>query len=216
MNLPKNHVIYWRKRQIAASFILDIGFVCYAIAAPRMGVGDKNEQQHGTVSKASTISVQQSGKWAIEFTDTPTVKISGQNGAFQYFMTGDSAVPFLKTISFNIDSGTSQNNVSILIPEGKHLVIEHLSARAQGPVGQKFIAQIQTNSSRTESPTGIYWLVFFHQGTFAKIDVFTASQPMHVYAEPGKPPLMFVATRTGITGTAFVEATISGFLVKNR
>jgi hypothetical protein len=204
-----------RTARLTLSFIV-VAAAFHASAAPRLGLNDKNAPQHDAATSASTISVQQGGKWTIEFSDTPTVKLTGQGGAGQYLSPPDSAIPFLKTINFNIDSGTSQNNVSIPIPEGKRLVIEHVSARAQGPVGQKYIAQIQTNSPRTESPAGIFWLVFFHQGTFAKIDVFTSSQPMHVYAEAGKPPLLFVATRTGISGTAFVEATISGFLVKNR
>jgi hypothetical protein len=179
-----------------------------------MGIGDKSAGHEASVnSPASAITVHQSGKWIIGFSDTPTVKLSAQGNTFPLLTPSDSAVVFLKTISFNIENGTSQNNVSIAIPEGKRLVIEHVSARAQGPVGQKYIAQIQANVVHTESPRGIYWLVFFPQGTFSTIDVFTASQPMRVYADPGNPPLLFVATRTGITGTAFVEATISGYLV---
>jgi hypothetical protein len=204
-----------RTTQRHLSFVVLAAAAWCIAAAPRLGIGDKGAPQHDGAAGASTITVQQSGKWSIEISDTPTVKVTGQ-GAGESFLPGDSAVPFLKTINFNIDSGTSQNNVSIVIPEGKRLIVEHVSARAQGPIGQKYIAQIQTNSPRTESPAGIFWLVFYYQGTFAKIDVFTASQPMHVCAEPGKPPLLFVATRTGISGTAFVEATISGFLVKIR
>ena len=207
-----------RKNCLCALF-LTLGLLGHAISSPRMGIADKNAsngtQQNASqtsVSNASTITIQQGGKWIVGLSDTPTVKLSAKGNQILY-MPSDSAVPFLKTISFNIETGTSQNNVSIAVPEGKRLVIEHVSARAQGPAGQKFIAQIQTNVSHTDSPRGIYWLVFFPQGTFSTIDVFTASQPMRVYSEPGNPPMMLVATRTGISGTAFVEATISGFLV---
>jgi hypothetical protein len=58
--------------------------------------------------------------------------------------------------------------------------------------------------------------VFFYQGTFSGIDVFTASHQMHVYAEPSVPPALFVATRTDISGAAFIEATISGYIVNMR
>jgi hypothetical protein len=125
----------------------------------------------------------------------------------------DSMQPFLKTINFDIAAGTTQGNIPITIPEGKRLVIEYVSVRAQGPTGQKFIAQIQTNVAHTESLRGKIWLVFFPQGTFSGIDVFTASQPMHVYAEQSAPPALFVATRSDISGTAFIEATISGYIV---
>ena len=169
-----------------------------------------------TVINTPTVSVQQSGKWIVGLNDTPTVKLSASSAPTQTRTCTDDIVPYVKTISFNIDSGTTQNNVSIPIPEGKRLIIDYVSARAQGPAGQKFIAQLQTSVSKVESPRGIYWLVFFPQGTFSTIDVFTASQPMHVFAEPGTPPLMFVVTRTRVTGTAFVEATISGHLVNLR
>ena len=128
----------------------------------------------------------------------------------------DTMQPFLKTINFDIPAGTTQGNIPITIPDGKRLVIEYVSVRAQGPTGQKFIAQIQTNVAHTESLRGKIWLVFFYQGTFSGIDVFTASQPMHVYAEPNTPPALFVATRTDIIGSAFIEATISGYVVTMR
>lgn len=128
----------------------------------------------------------------------------------------DTMQPFLKTINFDIAAGTTQGNCPITVPEGKRLVIEYVSVRAQGPTGQKFIAQIQTNVAHTESLRGKIWLVFFYQGTFSGIDVFTASQPMHVYAEPSVPPALFVATRTDISGAAFIEATISGYIVNMR
>jgi hypothetical protein len=128
----------------------------------------------------------------------------------------DTMQPFLKTINFDIPAGTTQGNCPITIPEGKRLVIEYVSVRAQGPTGQKFIAQIQTNVAHTESLRGKIWLVFFYQGTFSGIDVFTASHQMHVYAEPSVPPALFVATRTDISGAAFIEATISGYIVNMR
>jgi hypothetical protein len=208
--IEKNHVFI---------FFLVATLLGIASASPRMGIGDKTANLGVNASPTSTnatpvpasINVSQSGKWVIGLVDTPTVKLASQGNSTQ-LRHSDSSTTFLKTISFNIESGTTQNNVSVPIPEGKRLVIEYVSARAQGPVGQKYIAQIQTNVTHTESPRGIYWMVFSLQGTFSTIDVFTASQLMRVYAEPGNPPLLFVATRTGINGTAFVEATISGYL----
>jgi hypothetical protein len=189
----------------------------FAMTVPLSVCADKNTSQI-TVVNTPTINVQQTGKWIVGLNDTPTVKVSSpvvaitQGGS----QAADVYMPFVKTISFNIETGTTQNNVGITIPEGKRLVIEYVSARAQGPAGQKFIAQIQTSVTKAESPRGVYWLVFFPQGTFSTIDVYTASQPMRIFADPSTPPALFVATRTGITGTAFVEATISGYLVNFR
>jgi hypothetical protein len=210
------------KKNISIAFILLLALTCVSIAVPKLGLGDSHasnataqSSSQTNIQNGTTLNIQQSGKWVIGLSDTPTVKLSAKGNSIQ-LMPADSAMPFLKTISFNIENGTSQNNVSIAIPEGKRLVIEHVSARAQGPVGQKFIAQIQTNVTRTESPRGIFWLVFFPQGTFSTIDVFTACHSMRVFSEPGNPPMMFVATRTAVNGTAFVEATISGFLVNQK
>jgi hypothetical protein len=206
------------RKNYCIALVLFIGLFCLVLSAPSLGIADKNasnntsQNSSTSLQNGATIHIQQSGKWIIGISDTPTVKLSAQGNQIKINPT-DSVEPYLKTISFNIENGTSQNNMAIAIPPGKRLVIEHVSARAQGPVGQKFIAQIQTTVSNTESPRGIYWVVFYPQGTFSTIDVFTASQPMHVYSEPSNPPMMFVATRTAINGTAFVEATISGFLV---
>ncbi len=186
--------------------------LCSILVSPRTGFAEKSPTPVNVVN-TPTVSVQQSGKWVVGLNDTPTVKVSSQSGALRSPMTFDVQTPYLKTVSFNIENGTSQNNAPIAIPEGKRLIIEHISARAQGPMGQKFIAQIQTNVTGSESPRGIYWMVFAFQGTFSTIDVFTASQLMRVYADAGKTPVLFVATRTSINGTAFVEATISGYLV---
>jgi hypothetical protein len=169
---------------------------------------EKNQNQ------VTVVNVQQSGKWVVGLNDTPTVKLSSPVVANTVqAQAADAGIPFVKSISFNIENGTTQNNVPIVIPDGKRLVIEYVSARAQGPAGQRFIAQLQTNVAKAENPRGIFWLVFFPQGTFSSVDVYTASQPMHIYSEPGNLPLLFVATRTGITGSAFVEATISGHLI---
>ena len=194
---------------------LSAGVLFGAMLVPPQVITAEQKPRPVTVVNTPTVSVQQSGKWVVGLNDTPTVKVSAPPAAMERPIL-DSFVPYVKTVSFNIESGTTQNNASIAIPEGKRLIIEFISARAQGPAGQKFIAQIQTSVARTESPRGIYWLVFFPQGTFSTIDVFTASQPTHIFAEPVYPPVQFVATRTSLTGTAFVEATITGRLVNIR
>lgn len=211
-NGPKTSVA---KNYHAWKYISSAALLCTVAVSVQSVHANKNPTPV-TVINTPTVSVQQSGKWVVGLSDTPTVKVSSPSAASQGHPCADADLPYVKTVSFNIDSGTTQNNISIPVPEGKRLVIDFISARAQGPAGQKFIAQIQTSVSKVESPRGIYWLVFYPQGTFSTIDVYTASQPMNVLAEPGTPPLMFVVTRTRVTGTAFVEATISGHLIPIR
>jgi hypothetical protein len=177
----------------------------FLIATP---VSAQNPTHKTASKKTSDVNAEQLKPLAPE-----TVSVAAATPKASPAAPTDSMQPFLKTINFDIPAGTTQGNIPITIPEGKRLVIEYVSVRAQGPTGQKFIAQIQTNVAHTESLRGKIWLVFFPQGTFSGIDVFTASQPMHVYAEPSAPPALFVATRSDISGTAFIEATISGYIV---
>jgi hypothetical protein len=45
--------------------------------------------------------------------------------------------PFEIRLTFNIDDGSAVNQTQFDVPSGKRLVIEHVSARVQGPAGQK-------------------------------------------------------------------------------
>lgn len=45
--------------------------------------------------------------------------------------------PFEIRLTFNIDDGSAVNQTRFDVPSGKRLVIEHVSARVQGPAGQK-------------------------------------------------------------------------------
>jgi hypothetical protein len=56
-------------------------------------------------------------------------------------------------------------------------------------------------------------LVLNYQGTFSGIDLYTASDSLKTHAEYSLPATIFIVTRTDITGTAFAEADISGYLV---
>ena len=121
-------------------------------------------------------------------------------------------IPFQTRLTFNITSGSTQNQISIPIPAGKRLITEHVSSRVQGPTGQQFFASINVVAFHNGVNFGIFFMVFTLQGTFSAIDLFTASQPMRVYADSTANNI-FVVTRTSSVGSAFAEVDISGYLV---
>ena len=159
-----------------------------------------------TVNLASGASVGINGTASVEVANTAANPLPLVN-------VNDARQPFQTRLTFNIDPGSTQNEAGFDVPAGKRLVIEHASARVQGPAGQQFVAQIQTRVFPNGSATGVHWLVLTHQGTFSGIDVFTSNHDMRVYAEPSVPNTRYIVTRTDLTGTAFAEATISGYLV---
>jgi hypothetical protein len=125
----------------------------------------------------------------------------------------DAMEPFQMRLSFNINAGSTQNQIDLPVPVGKRLIFEHASSRVQGPTGQQYIAQIQTSVFPNGSTRGVHWLVLTLQMNIPGLDIYTASQPMRIYAEPSTPSSLFIVTRSTSTGTAFAEVTISGYLV---
>jgi hypothetical protein len=168
----------------------------------------------GVTSVTGTVQAQQSGTWQVGVTSLPAVQVGNAiNAPVPTISVNDGREPVQMRLTLNIATGSSQAQAEIEVPAGKRLVIEHASSRAQGPTGQGFIAQIQTSVFANESTRGVHWLVLHNQGTFSGIDVFTASQPMRVYADPSTPPVQFIVTRTTVVGSAFAEVTLSGYLV---
>jgi len=120
-------------------------------------------------------------------------------------------VPYQQYLSLTATGGTTPDpgcssttscEATIVVPAGKRFVVEHVSARAQGQGGQKYIASLR----------GIDWMVLTYQGTFSGIDFFTASDPMHIYIDPTSPAPAVAVTSTN--GQAFFASfDISGYLV---
>jgi len=184
-----------------------------ALVAPRAAFAQRPPTPV-EVTNTPTVNAQQAGPWAVEMAPGASVNVGNtESNAIPVRIANEGRQAFQRRLTLTIDPGSTQSQVSLDVPTGKRLVIEHASARVQGPTGQKYISYIHTGVYTNGSGAGIHWLVLSYQGTFSGIDVFTAAQPMRVYAEPTTPPVIFLVTRTDTTGNTFGEATISGYLV---
>jgi hypothetical protein len=121
--------------------------------------------------------------------------------------------PYEIRLTMTIDDGSTQSQTGFDVPSGKRLVIEHVSARVQGPAGEKYYAQLQTHVYENNPTALVNNLVLNYQGTFSGVDLFTASDSLKTYAEYSVPQTLFIVTRTDAIGSSFAEADISGYLV---
>lgn len=127
--------------------------------------------------------------------------------------------PFQKQIDAHITplSYWTQESVPITIPPGKRFVMEHVSAKAIVPIGQKLHMTVVTrfNDALTSQA-----LIAVPQGTTASLgnkDVFTASQLLKAYAGGNNAvpdeAIVVYAERDGEFGDALISFSLSGYFI---
>jgi hypothetical protein len=126
-------------------------------------------------------------------------------------IVSDGMQPFQEAVDFVLAPGAREDNATFVVPAGKRLVIEHFSAIAQGPTGQRYLAWVRTTVNAV-TPSGTY-LVFSQQMAAGGVDVYTATQPMRVYADPGTTVYVFFSRGFDDTGFCSFNAAISGYFV---
>lgn len=129
--------------------------------------------------------------------------------------SADTSDPFQRQLDFEINDGSTQGQIDLNVPVGKRLIIEHASSQVFGPTGQQYRVYIQTTVLTTGSSAGRHYLVLTLQITdMSGLDIYTASQPMRIYADPSSTvPVSFGVLRDSSFGTATARVTISGYLV---
>jgi hypothetical protein len=177
---------------------------------------------NATANPVPTTAV---GTSLVAIRGTPTFNLAsgtvtvgnGVANPVQVHNINDATSLYEQRLVFNIDPGNQQNNATFSnMPTDKRLVIEHISASATVPSGQKI--SVYFTSSITTSVGGfgggLNFLVMQLQGTYplsiGPQDMFTASQPMRIYTDSA--PIL-IGNRTSSDGTATVDATISGYIV---
>ncbi|MGH9788793.1 MAG: hypothetical protein ACRD4U_08855 [Candidatus Acidiferrales bacterium] len=175
----------------------------------------------GTTPVSGAVQAQQSGVWMVDINGTPTVALAGgssilvdnnaMNPVFVRDRDNPALQPFQADISTTIEDGQfATANVTIAnVPPSKRLVIEHVSFKGVLPVGQKFTGVMVDLSG----PGKIHFLVAAPQGSVGSFDVFAASQPLRMYADPGT-TVAVSAFRTDAAGSSgSLDFNLSGYLV---
>jgi hypothetical protein len=158
-----------------------------AAPVPTAPVG--TTQVAGTVSVSSIPNLQIGNTVLVRDTDNPA--------RHPFEAAVDAAIP---------DTFGGNNATLTTVPAGKVLVVEHVSAVAFLPAGQKFSAGVYTDFART------HHLVSTARGSFGGEELFEISQPIRLYVGPGA-SLNVRVDRDVASGAGQARFTISGYLV---
>jgi hypothetical protein len=172
----------------------------------------------------NTVKAEQSGTWNVGIAGTPTVSISGTptvtvgNTAAAPVLVRNLDEParqrFQQRVLVMLPDGLFGEASPITVPDGKYLVIEHVSASCSMGPGQKPFIEILTDfTSPLMSPVGRQLLVPTFITTESGRDLYLASQPMRLYSQLGGSVDISVFRRNGTSGPANVEVDVSGHLV---
>jgi hypothetical protein len=126
----------------------------------------------------------------------------------------DNRQIFQYEADFDIPDGEIGKTEGLHLPEGKRLVIEHVSATGIVPGGQKLQFVLTTVAAGVQVT---YYLApqALGFGDLSSIEVFNANQAMHIYAvgDPANTSIVFSVGRFVNTGHASASISISGYLV---
>jgi hypothetical protein len=123
----------------------------------------------------------------------------------------DFGTPVEGVISPSLPPGETTLGDSVLftVPQGKRLVVQTVSVLASLPNGQQVTASdITTN----QSPGFIFAIPLQLQGTNGGGDNYGATVPVRAYVNAGN-VLQLLLQRNGSTGSAFITASFSGYLL---
>ena len=175
----------------------------------------------GTVS--GSVGASQAGSWSVGINNTPTVNVASMpplsgtvniaNTPLPTSNTDDARQPFQRQFFLSIPDGSfAAQDTSIVIPTGKRLVIEQISAYMSVPVGQLPTASV---GSRALGNFAVVRALSVKYGTLATnppSDQWLAVNPVLLFADPGETLLITFQRQTG-DGFANGQITISGHFV---
>jgi hypothetical protein len=179
------------------------------------------------IAGTPTVNAQQSGTWNVGINGIPTVGIDAANNTVKIDTASPVPVrdvdnparqPFTARIDVSIPDGRDLGVGTMdtaAVPEGKRLVIEHISAATSLPSGQKvafFRVEITSSHSLTRLGADL-------SATYGGKDQFITSQPVRLYVDRAAgaagalTPVAVVVFRDGFAGDGFSIVNISGYLV---
>ena len=163
--------------------------------------------QQGTTTVSGSVSI--TGTPTVNVANFPagsgTVNVSSTPNAPLFVRDVDNGrQPFQQSITGR-STGDGVQATFDVVPAGKRLVIEFVSALMSLPTGQKIaFAAVSGNNA--------HYLTFSPLSTLNGEDRFVISQPMRLYLNAGENPVVFF-TRAAITGDVKIDASISGYLI---
>lgn len=176
------------------------------------------------IAGTPTVNAQQNGTWNVGINGTPTVGIDAANNTVKIDTASPVPVrdvdnparqPFDGFINVSIPDGFDFGFAELdyrAVPDGKRLVIEHVSALTSLPGGQKVI-DIQLDTFRH----GFAWLGADFKVTTEGFDRFITSQPVRLYADSGatvgRAPVSVQVRRGGFAGSGQSFVSIRGYVV---
>lgn len=185
---------------------------------------------------AGTIQAQQHGAWNVGINGTPTVKVGNtpadpvpvtgninasvvgpvqarQEGGWSVLTLDDVYdTPYSTASSAPLGNGIISGDMTFDVPVGKRLVIETVTVHFEVPPGQKGRVFLNTSANGVVTVDS---LSMHSQGVFEGLEqlVGTHSIKERVDATPSKGEIVFRFQRSPTAGTAFIEASVHGYLV---
>jgi hypothetical protein len=179
-------------------------------AVPTRAQGTTNVAGAVSITNTPTVNAQQSGAWNVGLTGSPTVQVG--NDAANPVLVRDvdrpTAQPFEQQVEVTIPDGNGGENAGFLVPLGKLLVIEQVSARGNAPSGQRL------NFSILSRVLPDLTLRFHHltrvQDEDSPTTFLVQSQQVRIYVDGS---FAVRIDRNGSTGTATAVFVVTGHLI---
>ena len=223
------------KNSLAAVAGLAMLAVAIPLLMPLAGLGSNasggtaptTQTQNVNVVNTPSVNSQQSGTWNVGINGTPTVSIAAggtvglapQNNTVKIDNSSPVAVrdvdnparqPFQANFQFFIQDGSFGSSQSLIVPAGKQLVIEYISADSGVPTGQ--LARIGLYTS-INGQFSLHYVVTNRLGAVGNgDDEFVAGQPTTIYADQGTEVQVGFSKNAG-QGFANCSVTLSGHFV---
>jgi hypothetical protein len=117
--------------------------------------------------------------------------------------------PFQRPLDITMESGRTSSSASVVIPAGKTVVVEFVSARALLPAGEQLVRFVLFTPDFVH-PIGTADLLWNFQASNGNTDFFVTSQQIRLY---GRDRLEAAVFRDVGAGTAVIRVNVIGYLV---
>lgn len=153
----------------------------------------------------------------VAVTGTPTVQVGNTNANPVPIRNVDNPAqqPFRATlkVSFAANDPGSEPQNSLVVPQGKRLVIKYLSVYIDIPPDQYLSGDVAEIINNGTQALPISWFVLNRQvGVAGQDSIFTAAQPVEIYLDPGT-EFWAEFFRNSSAGSGFGRVIVSGYLV---